>query len=166
MEKIADHRNLTFNGPLEAGIRAVAVLGAAYPKTFDIERLTAFDYLLVHTSQLGGPADLHPGAPFRTPATEVRRKVVQNAILLMMTRELIDRELQPDGIRYCAGETATLFLTSLKSPYLVALKDRAKWLVEHLADYNDVAFASMMRRFFDDWVVEFQHIERSLGVIE
>ena len=35
------HKPATFNGPLEAGLRAVAVLGAAHPRTFDLQRLVA-----------------------------------------------------------------------------------------------------------------------------
>ena len=46
---------VTFNGPLEAGMRAVAILAAAYPQTYDLQRLVAFDYLLVHTGDIGGP---------------------------------------------------------------------------------------------------------------
>lgn len=154
---------LTFNGPLEAGVRAVAVLGAAFPRCFDIQRLTAFDYLLVRTGQLGGPEDLHPATPIQTPATEVRRKVVQDALHLMMTRDLITRLVQDDGIRYRAGEAAAMFLDALRAPYLKGLKDRAGWLVHHLADYTDGEFDDLMRQFFDTWVIEFQHVEQSLG---
>ena len=165
MDEVAgrDH-TLTFNGPLEAGIRAVAVLAASYPRCFDLQRLTAFDYLLVRTHQLGGPDDLHPATPIRTPATEVRRSVVQDALHLMMTRDLVARRVEPTGIRYCAGEAASMFVDALRSPYLVALKARADWLVHHLADYSDDEFDALMRRFFDMWVVEFQDVERSFGV--
>jgi hypothetical protein len=164
MEEVAgiDHR-LTFNGPLEAGIRAVAILGAAFPQSCDIERLTAYDYLLVRTQQLGGPDDLHPQGLIETPATQVRRKVVQSALALMMTRDLVARVVEADGIRYRAGETAVLFLDSLRSPYMHALKIRANWLVGRLQGYDDVAFRALMRRFFDNWVIEFQTVERSLG---
>jgi len=160
----ADKPTLTFNGPLEAGVRAIAVLGAAFPRAFDLQRLTAFDYLLVRTQQLGGPDDLHPSAPIKTPATEVRRKLVQQSLLLMMTRDLVLREPHADGIRYRAGEAATFFLNSLQSPYMKALKERADWLVAYLADYSDVEFDALMRRFFDNWVMEFQTVENSLGV--
>lgn len=164
MDEVAlrDH-TLTFNGPLEAGIRAVAVLGAAFPRCFDVQRLTAFDYLLVRTRQLGGPDDLHPATPIQTPATEVRRKVVQDALHLMITRELVTRRVEDDGIRFCAGEAAAMFLDSLRTPYLKGLKVRAGWLVHHLADYSDGDFDLLMRRFFDLWVLEFQDVERSLG---
>ncbi len=67
MDEVArDQFSLTFNGPLEAGVRAVAVLGFAFPRAYDIQRLTAFDYLLVRTHQLGGPDDLHPATPIQT----------------------------------------------------------------------------------------------------
>lgn len=154
---------LTFNGPLEAGVRAVAILGAAFPRCYDLQRLTAFDYLLVHTQQLGGPDDLHPATPISTPATEVRRKVVLDALHLMMTRELVLRRADEDGIRYCAGETAAMFLDALRTPYLSRVKERAGWLVHHLADYSDAKFDGLMRKFFDSWVVEFQNAEKSLG---
>ncbi len=164
MDKVAGRDTiLTFNGPLEAGVRAVAVLGAAFPRCFDIQRLTAFDYLLVRTSKLGGPEDLHPATPIQTPATEVRRKVVQDALHLMMTRDLITRLIQDDGIRYCAGEAAAMFLDSLRTPYLEGLKDRAEWLVHHLANYTDEEFDGLMHQFFNTWVMEFQHVEQSLG---
>ena len=164
MEKVArDQFSLTFNGPLEAGVRAVAVLGAAFPRAYDIQRLTAFDYLLVRTHQLGGPDDLHPATPIQTPATEVRRRVVQDALHLMMTRDLVVRVVDEYGISYRAGESAAMFLDSLRAPYLTALKSRADWLVYHLADYTDAALDALMRKFFDTWVVEFQNVERSLG---
>src|SRR4051794_27276306 len=115
MDEVAGPRNaLTFNGPLEAGVRLGGIFGAAYPQAFDIERLTAYDYLLVHTQQLGGPADLHPPAPIQAPLTEVRRKVIQSALTLMMTRDLVSRDVEAIGIRFRAGETASLFLDSLQ----------------------------------------------------
>jgi ABC-3C biological conflict system middle component len=164
MDEVASRRHaLTFNGPLEAGIRAVAILGAAFPRALDLQRLTALDYLLVRTGQLGGPDDLHPVTPIQAPATEVRRKVVHNALLLMMTRDLVVREVYADGLRYKAGESAAPFLNSIRTPYLRALHARAIWLVDHLAGYADSEFDNLMRRFFANWVVEFQEIERSLG---
>jgi hypothetical protein len=167
MDDVGSHAHtLTFNGPLEAGVRAVTILGAAFPRAFDIQRLTALDYLLVRTHQLGGPEDLHPATPILTPATEVRRKLVHNALLLMMTRDLVRREVHPDGFRYKAGESAAPFLHSIRTPYLCALNSRAIWLVHHLADYSDSEFNDLMRRFFDNWIVEFQAVERSLGTEE
>jgi hypothetical protein len=158
-----DRKPATFNGPLEAGIRAVSILGAAYPQSYDLQRLVAFDYLLVHTSDVGGPESLHPPTPMQSTELLVRRKLVENALLLMMTRSLIHREITSEGIKYCAGENAATFLTSLSSSYLRTLKNRADWLVGALGSHSDKDFKGVMRRFFDDWVEEFQHIERRMG---
>ena len=73
----ARERPATFNGPLEAGLRAVAILGAAHPRTLDLQRLVAFDYLLVHTGDIGGPASLHPPSPLHSAELLVRRELVQ-----------------------------------------------------------------------------------------
>lgn len=48
------HECLTFNSPLEAGIRSVGLLVASYPKCFDIQQLVVFDYLVVHTGDING----------------------------------------------------------------------------------------------------------------
>lgn len=165
MDEVIDpsRKTVTFNGPLEAGLRAVAILGAAHPQSLDLQRLVAFDYLLVHTGDIGGPSSLHPASPMRSAELLVRRQLIQRSLLLMMTRELVRRELQADGIRYCAGENTAPFLAALESEYLRALRERAQWLVRELADRTDQDFRALMRSFFKDWVEEFQAVERSLG---
>lgn len=153
----------TFNGPLEAGVRAVAILSAAHPASFDLQRLVALDYLLVHTGDIGGPDSLHPPTPLHSAELLVRRKLVEQSLLLMMTRDLVRREIGQDGIRFRAGEGADPFLEALQSTYLCALKERAGWLVDALGRRSDTEFRRIMRRFFDQWVEEFQNVERSLG---
>jgi hypothetical protein len=164
MDKVESTRPpRTFNGPLEAGLRLVALLGAAYPRAYDLHRLTAFDYLLVHTGDIGGPSSLHPPAPLHSAEILVRRELLERALMLLMTRDLVEREANAKGIRYSAGENAAPFLASVESKYLLALKDRAAWLVDELGDLSDEQFRANMRDFFAHWVEEFQAIEQSLG---
>jgi hypothetical protein len=144
-------------------VRAVAILGAAFPLAFDLQRLVAFDYLLVHTADIGGPESLHPPVPLQSAALLIRRKIVEDGLLLMMTRDLVRREAHPSGFLYHAGESAALFLGSLQAEYLVALKGRAAWLVDALGKLSEPEFRNIMRSFFDRWVEEFQASERSLG---
>jgi hypothetical protein len=153
----------TFNGPLEAGLRAVTLLGAAYPRWFDLQRLVGFDYLLVHTGDIGGPKSLHPPSPLQSAELLVRRGLIERALLLMMGRQLIEREVSAEGIRYRAGESAATFLSSLQSEYLIALKNRAGWLIAELGDRSEQDFRAVIRKFFDQWVEEFQAAERSMG---
>lgn len=165
MEEVTalDRRPSTFNGPFEAGIRAVSILGAAYPRCYDLQRLVALDYLLVHTADVGGPESLHPPTPMQSAELLVRRNLVEQALLLMMTRDLVRREITQEGIMYSAGENAATFMASVSSTYFRELKGRADWLIGALGDHSDQDFRSVMRKFFDDWVEEFQHVERSLG---
>jgi hypothetical protein len=162
-EKLKEGKPVTFNGWLEAGLRAVSVLTAAYPRSFDLQRLVAFDYLLVHTGDVGGPDSLHPPVPMHSAELLVRRKVVEHGLDLMMSRNLVSRRYESAGIRYIAGENAAPFMSSVASEYLLALKDRATWLVNTFGDYSDIDFKTVMRRFFEHWVEEFQAAERSLG---
>lgn len=154
---------VTFNSPLEAGIRSVTILDAAYPQAYDLQRLIACDYLLVHTAEIGGPDNLHPSVPMQSAELLVRRKLVEQALLLMMTRNLVERKITSEGIKYIAGENANTFLSSVSSQYLITLKERASWLVDEFGDYKDEEFKNVMRRFFDEWVEEFQQFEQSFG---
>ncbi len=156
-------RPVTFNSPLEAGVRAVTILVAAHPKSFDLHRLIAFDHLLVHTGDVGGPASLHPPVPLRSAELLVRRKLIERALLLMMSCELVTRVVDSQGIRYTAGENAVPFLAAIQSDYIKALQERARWLAGQLGTLPDAEFRVLMRRFFDQWVEEFQSAERSLG---
>jgi len=164
MDEIGAQSELTFNGPLEAGVRAVAILGAAFPRSFDLQRMTILDYLIVRTGVLGGPRNLHPDTPIKTPATEVRRRTVQDALNLMMTRNLVDQLSTDRGIEYRAGDNAAMFLDALSTPYFESMKDRVGWLIEFFADYDGQQIDELMNSLFDRWVAEFQEIELSLGV--
>jgi hypothetical protein len=153
----------SFNSPLETGIRSLGILVAAYPTCFDLQRLVAFDYLVVHTGDIGGPESLHPELPMRSAELLVRRNLVERGLLLMISRGLVDREPTPSGILYRAGEFAETFIASLTSPYLRALRERAAWVVEAFGDMEQDAFRSTMNAAFGRWIEEFQVAERSLG---
>ena len=81
----------------------------------------------------------------------------------MMSRDLVEQEAQEAGLMYVAGENAAAFLDALQSPYLLKLKDRAAWLIGHFSGYTDIEFNAIIRRYFEDWIIEFQEFERSIG---
>jgi hypothetical protein len=155
---------LTFNSPVEAGVRAIALLTAAYPSSFDLRRLVAFDHLLVHTGAVeDGPESLHPDVPLQRGEFLVRRRLVERGLLLMMTRELVRRQVAPDGFRYIAGESAVPFLSAIASRYVADLQDRARWLVQNFGSLREGEFRTFLQQYFDRWVAEFQNTELSSG---
>jgi hypothetical protein len=145
-----------FNGALETGVRAVVVLDAAYPRYFDLAGLTWCDHLVVHTADIGGPSSLHPDIPQRTGELLVRRRLVEEGVSLMRRLHMIDATVSPQGIVFGAGEEASAFVDSLRSPYARQLKQRASWLAEYLAERSDDAMAALIAERIGRWAVEFQ----------
>ncbi len=164
MEKI-DHSPLLnpFNGLLETGIRAVVMLHVSYPKSFDLQRLTALDYFIVRTGALGGPEDLHPRSPMKSPVTQVRRGIVQRSLKLMMSHRLVAQKASRIGIIFQAGQYSALFCSSFQSTYLIQLRDRAEWLNDQFGELDDGQFDSIARQLLTDFIAEFQDDEIATG---
>lgn len=154
---------LTFNGPLESGMRTLALLASSYPRTFDIGQLTALDFLLVRTNDFNGPDNLHPPSPIQAPDATVRRKTVQHGIDLMLSRDLIERTATVRGIEYAASDSAIPFLEALSSAYIKRLRERADWITAYFEGQSHQIITQTVREIFDKWVMEFQDIEQSSG---
>jgi hypothetical protein len=158
------HMVPTFNSPLEAGIRAISILLPAFPQAYDLQRLVVFDHLIVHTGDMGGPESLHPQLPLRSTEILVRRKLVERGLLLMMSRGLVERIINTNGISYCAGEFAATFQSALTSPYIIALRERGDWVVNTFGTLDDSTLRKTMSAFFGQWIDEFHATQRSLEV--
>jgi hypothetical protein len=141
----------------------VGILVAAFPRAFDLQRLVAFDHLVVHTGDIGGPESLHPELPMRSAELLVRRGLVERGLLLMISRGLVDRVVDNAGLSYRAGDFAETLLASLSSPYLIALRQRAAWVAESFADLGELEFNTAIGTFFDQWIDQFQVAQRSLA---
>lgn len=145
-----------FNTPLECGVRCVALLLAAHPQKWDLQRIVQSEYLLVHSGDVAeGPPSLHPSSPQRSGELVVRRGLVERALLFMMSRQLICRALSTDGIQYYAGENATPFCDSLESAYSRSLIDRAKWVVARFGALPSAQLDTYIREHWSDWGSEF-----------
>lgn len=153
----------TFNSPLEAGLRTLSVLVPAFPETMDLQRLVAFDYLVVHTADAGGPESLHAALPLRPAELLVRRQLVERGLLLMVSRGLVERVAENSGIGYRAGELAETFLLSLTAPYLTELRQRGEWVVTTFSPLSPDTLRERMDGIFGRWIDEFQVVQRSLA---
>jgi hypothetical protein len=157
-------RAMTFNSAIECGMRALCILLPAYPRSLDLQRLTAFDHLVVHTGDIGGPESLHPQLPMRNAEILVRRRLVERGVYLMVSRGLVDRVIQPSGIEYRAADMAETFMMSLTAPYLRIMRERGEWVLEHFGEMETSILRDTMKRVFGQWIEEFQAAQRSLSV--
>lgn len=152
-----------FNSPLETGIRSLEILVAAYPATFDLERLVEMDYLVVHSGDADGPESLHVALPMRAGELLVRRVLIENGLLLMASRNLVQRIPADDGFNYIAGDSAAPFLSSLTSSYSQRLRYRASWVAERFAGVATLEIRQITHRLFESWSSQFQTIDRPRG---
>ena len=145
-----------FNSPLETDVRALAILEAAHPNGCDLQRLVELDYLVVHSSDAGGPDSLHVPLPMRAGELLVRREIIEKGLLLMASRGLVERVARPDGILYRAGEAAAPYMAALSAPYSVELRARAAWVIQAFGHMTTDAIRTITQRFFEKWTSQFQ----------
>jgi hypothetical protein len=149
-----------FNSPLETGVRALILLAEAYPETLDLQRILEFDYLMVHSGDVGGPPSLHPALPLRSGELLVRRQLIERGLLLMMSRGLIERLASDAGLSYQADDAAGPFLDALSAEYLKELKLRASWVIATFGHMSDTDIRKALSAVYDQWTREFQLYER------
>jgi hypothetical protein len=149
-----------FNSPLETGVRALILLAEAYPESLDLQRILEFDYLMVHSGDVGGPPSLHPALPLRSGELLVRRQLIERGLLLMMSRGLIQRLASDAGLSYQADDAAGPFLDALSADYLNDLKLRASWVISTFGHLSDTDIRKALSTVYDQWTREFQLYER------
>jgi hypothetical protein len=146
-----------FNGPVELGLRALAVLSDAFPVGYSLQRLVIFDYLIVHSDDLpGGPGGLHPKTPYRGSELLVRRKVLQEGLLLYQSRGLVEQRFEEAGVFYCATERSAAFLDVLNAVYATGLRERAAWLVDSFGHLPEQELEQIVRMHVGEWGAEFE----------
>lgn len=152
-----------FNSPFEAGVRSLAILVAAFPEAYDLQRLVEMDYLVVHSGDVNGPASLHAPLPMRAGELLVRHGLIEKGLLLMISRGLVQRVAARDGFRYQAGEVAAPFMASLTTEYSCRLKRCAEWAVIQFNYLTIQEIRNITHRFFQQWSSQFQNIQSSGG---
>lgn len=151
-----DRRALTFNGPVEVGLRALMVLREAAPDAYAVDRLVVLDYLLVHSDDLpNGPPGLHPRTPHRAGELLARRGAMQAGLALYRSRGLAVERADPAGVRYAASESAAAFLDSLSSAYSDLLRERAAWLHAVLGRVADEQLQHLVEANLTVWGAEY-----------
>lgn len=146
----------TFNSPIETGVRALILLAESYPERLDLQRILEFDYLVVHSGDVGGPPSLHPPLPLRSGELLVRRHLIERGLLLMISRGLVARYATAAGFTYQADDSAGPFLDALTAEYLNELKERAGWVFATFGKMSDPDIRRVLSTVYDQWTREFQ----------
>ena len=158
------HSDFIFNSALETGVRSICILVADLSNKFDIQQLLALDHIVVHSGDIeNAPPSLHPNILQRSGELLVRRPLIENGLVLMESKRLVQKVITADGFYYCATELASVFIESLTNEYIKELSQRAQWAVTMYNDYGDRLFSEIFNSAFDRWRNEFQTAEMSIA---
>jgi hypothetical protein len=145
-----------FNSPIEMGLRALIILNEVKPRALDLNRIVIYDYLLTHSGDVDDSMkSLHPAIPHRSGEIVVKRKVMQDGLNLMRSRELIDIEYSSNGIFYKANSLSNYFISYLDTNYAKSLLKYSKWLNERFGNYSDVKITDFINVNISKWGSEF-----------
>ena len=145
-----------FNSAIEYGLRILFLLEAAGEHGADVQRLVAYDYLLVHSGDVdGGPPSLHPAVPFRGTEMLVKRELINAGLVHLLARELLKKTFDINGISYYSTPLTRAFSELLKSEYAYALRERSKWVVDKFGHKTDVELMEFMSNNVGRWGAEF-----------
>ena len=149
-----------FNGPVEVGLRSLAVLLEAYPEGLDLQRLVTLDYLVIHSGDVpGGPRSLHPPSPLRAGEVAVRRGLIEAGLHLYASHGLVSRALGSDGIQYVADDAVASFMDAMRSEYVGKLRERAEWAFATFGSLHDRELEQVLSASMGRWRTEFAFLD-------
>lgn len=151
------NRNVTvFNTPIELGLRALIILNELSPELLDLNRLVIYDYLVTHTKDVDEEMEsLHPSVPYRSGEIIIKRKVMQDGINLMYSRELLDIVYTKNGVFFKANDLSEFFINYFDSSYAREIKNYSQWLHEKFSHYSDKELNDYISDNVSKWGSEF-----------
>ncbi|MHA3080160.1 ABC-three component system middle component 2 [Acinetobacter sp. ANC 5502] len=139
-----------FNTSLELGVRMVYLLGALYPRGADIHKLVYLDYAVIYSSDFGGPSSLHTLVPFRWGEFTNKKDALEDGIVLMLNRSLIDVIIDDDGINYYIGDNGPSIISVMNNEYSKKLINRCEWVAKTFGSYSEDELRNV---FFNESIV-------------
>lgn len=136
-----------FNNYVETGLRILTILTASYPRSYDVDHLLYFDFMVVHSADIDkNVPSLHPAVPNRRGEIFVRRSLITTALEIYSHKGLVEVHFKPTGILYSATETSGPFLDDLSEEYTISLIKKAYWLITEYGDYDLAQLRELFER--------------------
>lgn len=148
-----------FNSEVDVALRSSVALWAACPAAISSQRLVYYDYLIVHSSDVSGPKSLHPGTPYRSGELVTRRSLVQTAIALLSSLQMIEISPTDSGFLLAIAAPGLGFVDSLESTYAGRLRERALWVSAEFGSLTDGDLGQMLEANAPRWGAEFEQVD-------
>lgn len=145
-----------YNTPFEVGIR-ILILLVRCERPLDIEEITTYDYLLLHSSEMDKEIkSLHPDNPFYVMELYSKRNVIQKSITLLISKGLVLCEYNSNGISYKPTEIANNFLEYFESSYFLKLMKNADLINLKLINFKLEVIKELINENYEEWKNEFE----------
>lgn len=106
-----------YNNTYETAIRILTLIDK-FDRELELQELIYFDYLLIHISELEeGLESLHPANPYHITEAYSRRNLIQQSLLLLVRKHLIEISYDSDGMKYKKCSITREFLNNFSSDY-------------------------------------------------
>lgn len=167
MNNLFEQNISVFNSPLEFSLRCLCIINKEENQGIDLDRLVYYDYLILNTGDIADLPSLHPALPFRGAQVLVKREIIKHALVLLISKQLIDLKLDKKGIRYFKNKLTSPFISFLESNYLKELDRRITWVSENFNNYSDDKLNDFINKNMDKWGGEFvkESIFRNTGIL-
>lgn len=126
MNKIAP----IYNGPVELATRIAFIVAFHRVHQLDLSDLVCADYVLLYSSEFGGPKNLHPATPNRLAELIHRREKFPMALSYLLGRGLLNVVMNREGVSYIANFRTSQFAKSFDSSYHNSMVEILKWMAK------------------------------------
>ncbi|MEI8389301.1 MAG: ABC-three component system middle component 2 [bacterium] len=148
-----------FNNFMEISLRIAILLSELDGKYCDLNRLTYYDYLLIHSGDIeNAPESLHPENPFRIGDVLARRELIKKAVEFLCKKQLITTNFNENGIVYSSSSLTKVFINHLDSSYSEKTKGIAKWIASEFHLYGDKELSEYITNNLHKWGGNFSQV--------
>lgn len=127
-----------FNNPVEISLRILLLLNININNKFNIEKLTYFDYLMIHSGDLdNAPNSILPNSPYRFFEFNVNKEKISQSVEFLWRKGLVNISYNANGIFYQANRLTNLFVKTLHNELCEQLKYTASWVVDNFYEYSE-----------------------------
>jgi len=146
----------SFNTPLEYALRSLFLIKYAGNIGIDLDRLIAYDYLLLNTGDIdNAPESIHPAIPFRSAQLLIKREIIQKGLSILLSKGLINIQFTKKGFLYYPNQLTEVFLGYFETEYAELLENRANWVINSFNNYNSKQLERFISKNLDKWGGEF-----------
>lgn len=127
-----------FNNPVEISLRILILLNIDINNEYNIEKLTYFDYLMMHSGDIdNAPDSILPNSPYRFFEFHVNKENISQSVEFLWRKGLVDISYNANGIFYKANRLTDLFVKTIQNELCEQLKHTASWVVDNFYKYSE-----------------------------